>query len=203
MRKGLLLAIVISFLSAFSAHAQSTTITNGLSWLDTQSNPDGSLGNITSTTDITRTTVAVIDTLQALGQTNTTFYSNAVSWLQGQSISTTDYLSERMFTLLSGGSDEGLLVSYIDNASGVWGGYEGYGINNLDTTLALQALKSVNYSNFSTISNALSYLVINQNSDGSWNEDAYSTTYKRILLTSNVLFIYRNSIRRVNEDRFS
>ena len=113
MRKGLLLAIIISLLS-FPAYAQSTAITDGLSWLETQSNSDGSIGNITSTTDITRTTIAVIDTLQALNQTNTTLYFNAVSWLQAQSISTTDYLSERMFTLSSGGSDESLLISYID-----------------------------------------------------------------------------------------
>ena len=161
MRKGLLLAIIISLLSAFSAHAQSTAINSGVSWLGTQSNPDGSLGNITSTTDSTRTTIAVIDTLQALSQTNTTLYNNAVSWLKSQSISTTDYLAERMFTLLSGGSDEGLLVSYIDPASGVWRGYEGYGINNLDTALALSALKSVNYSNQTTISNAILYLINN------------------------------------------
>ena len=162
------LAFMIYFALSYTnaANAQSTSITNGLSWLGTQQNVDNSIGNITSTTEITRTTIAVIDTLQALGQTNTTFYSNAVSWLQGQSISTTDYLAERMFTLLSGGSDESLLVSYIDPANGVWGGYEGYGINTLDTALALEALKAVNYSNQTTISNAILYLVTNQNTDG-------------------------------------
>ena len=157
--KKLLFITIIFILSAFSAHAQSTVINNGLSWLETQSNSDGSVGDITSATDITRTTVAVMATLQALSQTNTTLYSNAVSWLEVQSMSTTDYLAERMFTLLSGGSDEGLLVSYIDPASGVWGGYEGYGINNLDTILTLSALKSINYSNQTTISNAVLYLV--------------------------------------------
>ena len=102
-----------------SSFAQRSSITQGLNYLNTTQNSDGSLGNITSTTDITRTTIAVLDTLQALSQTNTTLYSNAISWLQSQSISTTDYLSERMFTLSSGGSDESLLISYIDPASGV------------------------------------------------------------------------------------
>ncbi|MCL4479372.1 MAG: hypothetical protein M1381_09790 [Deltaproteobacteria bacterium] len=154
-------ACVFSLSFSLSAFAWSDNITQGLNYLNSARNLDGSLGNITSTTDITRTTVAVIDTLQALSQTNTTLYSNAISWLQSQSISTTDYLSERMSTHLSGGSDEGLLVSYIDPASGVWGGYEGYGINNLDTALALSALKSVNYSNQTTISNAILYLINN------------------------------------------
>ena len=162
------IAIVLLLCITSTAHAQSTTIDNGLSWLETQQIVDGSVGYMTSTTEITRTTVAVLDTLEALGQTDTTLYSNATSWLQSQSISTTDYLSERIFTFSSGGSDEGLLVSYIDPVSGVWGGYAGYGINNLDTALALSVLKSVNYSNQNTISNAVLYLVTNQNSDGGW-----------------------------------
>jgi hypothetical protein len=142
---------MLSLTFPISAFAQGSSITQGLNYLNTTQNPDGSIGNITSTTEITRTTIAMIDTLQVLSQTNTTLYNNAVSWLQSQSISTTDYLSERLFTLSTGGSDEGFLVSYIDPASGVWGGYAGYGINNLDTTLALDALNAVNYSSQATI----------------------------------------------------
>ncbi len=93
MKNSLLFITIIFLLSASAVHAQSTTITNGLSWLGTQQKSDGSLGNLTSTTDITHTTITVIDTLQVLSQTNTTLYDNAVSWLQSQSISTTDYLS--------------------------------------------------------------------------------------------------------------
>ncbi len=180
------LIVIILLLSITStAYAQSTVINNGLSWLETQQNSDGSLGNITSTTDVTRTTIAVIDTLQALSQTSTTLYTNATSWLQSQSVSTTDYLSERMFTLLSDGSDEGLLVSYIDPVSGVWGGYEGYGINTLDTALALSALNAVNYSNQTTISNAILYLVTNQNSDGGWG--FYAGDDSNVYMTALVL----------------
>jgi prenyltransferase beta subunit len=127
----------------------------------------------------------VIDTLQALSQTNTTLYSNASSWLQSQSISTTDYLSERIFTLISGGSDEVLLVSYIDPVSGVWGGYAGYNINNLDTTLALSALNAVNYSNQATIGNAILYLITNQNSDGGWG--FYAGDDSNVYMTAMVL----------------
>ena len=205
MKKRLLWVIIISLSSAFSAYAQSNAITDGLSWLGTQQNVDNSIGNITSTTDITRTTVAVMDTLQALNQTNTTLYTGAVFWLQSQSISTTDYLSERMFTLLSGGSDEGLLVSYIDPASGVWGGYAGYGINTLDTALALDALNAVNYSSQATISNAVLYLVTNQNPDGGWgfytgdNSNVYMTamvasTLEQFARTSSIATALNNAM---------
>ena len=188
----ILLSSLIILLSYQSAFAQNNYIIKGLNYLNTTQNSDGSLGSITSTTDITRTTIAVLDTLQALSQTNTTPYSNAVSWLQGQSISTTDYLSERMFTLSSGGSDESLLISYIDQASGVWGGYEGYGINNLDTALALSALKSVNYSGQTTISNAVLYLVTNQNSDGGWG--FYAGDESNVYMTAMVLQVF-NGLR--------
>ena len=77
----LVLIILFAMFSISTAHAQSTAINNGLSWLGTQQNADNSIGNITSTTDITRTTIAVIDTLQVLSQTNTTLYTNAISWL--------------------------------------------------------------------------------------------------------------------------
>ena len=68
---------IFSALFISNIYAQSSTITNGLSWLDTQSNSDGSLGNITSTTEITRTTIAVMDTLVAdrrAGSRNRQFY---------------------------------------------------------------------------------------------------------------------------------
>ena len=66
--------IVVIFTS--SAFAQNNNVTEGISYLNITQNPDGAIGNITSTTDITRTTIAVIDTLQALSQTNTTLYNN-------------------------------------------------------------------------------------------------------------------------------
>ncbi len=89
---------------------------------------------------------------------------------------------------MTGGSDESLLVSYIDNTSGVWGGYEGYGINNLDTVLALDALKSVNYSNQTTISNAVLYLVTNQNTDGGWG--FYAGDDSNVYMTALVLQVF-------------
>ena len=69
--------IVVLFIFTSSAFAQNNNVTEGLSYLNITQNPDGAIGNITSTTDITRTTIAVIDTLQALSQTNTTLYGNA------------------------------------------------------------------------------------------------------------------------------
>ena len=68
--------IVVLFIFTSSAFAQNNNVTEGLSYLNITQNPDGAIGNITSTTDITRTTIAVIDTLQALSQTNTTLYNN-------------------------------------------------------------------------------------------------------------------------------
>ncbi len=55
--------IVVLFIFTSSAFAQNSSIAQGLNYLNTSQNSDGSLGNIASTTDITRTTIAVMDTL--------------------------------------------------------------------------------------------------------------------------------------------
>ena len=62
----ILFVCILSLISSLSAYAQNSCITQGLNYPNTAQNPDGSLDNITSTTEITRTTVAVINTLQGL-----------------------------------------------------------------------------------------------------------------------------------------
>ncbi len=76
MGKRILLFLILSIFTS-SAFAQSSDIIEGLNYLNTTQNSDGSIGNITSTTDITRTTVAVMDTLVAdrrAGSRNRQFY---------------------------------------------------------------------------------------------------------------------------------
>ena len=296
-----ILNIIIAFLVIlfipFLSLADSPSITNGLSWLMSTQNSDGSFG-ITETTILDTTNV--LDTLRLLQPTSTS-YLTGVTWLSSQSVTSTDFLARQIISLSSVGvgitSDLTNLITNENTDNGWAGDISSTSMLN-DTTLALDALKAVNYSGQATISNAVLYLVTIQNTDGgwgfyagddsnvymtamvlqvfdemkttynlsypisnaaqyllshqnsdggfgsspstvyetalaflaimnsgqgsalplqnamnyitatqsadgSWNEDAYSTTYKRILLTSNVLFIYRNSIRRVHEDRFS
>lgn len=148
--------------------AQSPQITSGLNYLTSTQNPDGSWGDDLSTTEILPATVSVIETLQVLNQTSTSSYSKAVSWLHTQGLETTDDLSERIHALSVAGTDIVFLISYLDELIYAWGGHDDYEVNNLDTALALQALKAIDYSDPNTVNAALGYLTSTQNADGGW-----------------------------------
>jgi squalene cyclase len=161
----LLSALTILFLYS---PAMSQQINNGLNYLTTSQNSDGSWGNGTTDTEILPATVQVMETLKTLNQTGDPSYVNAVLWLQNQSLDTTDYLSERIYALLAAGSDKDMLLWYLDELVIAWGGYDEYGVNNLDTALVLLAFKRINYSDQNIISTALGFLLSTQNLDGGW-----------------------------------
>ena len=157
-------AFILFFLAIIfttSSFADTTAITNGLSWLTTNQNSDGSFG-ITETTILDTTNV--LDTLKLLQSTNATYVSS-VTWLSSQNVTSTGFVTRQIISLSSVGvgitSDLTNLLG-IENIDNGWGGDLSSTSMIIDTTLALSALKSVNYSNQTTISNAVLYLVTNR-----------------------------------------
>ncbi len=181
----ILIAILTTTLLSPSIFAQSPQISNGLSYLTFTQNPDGSW-NGTIYKGMLSTTVTTIETLAVLGQENSSNYTSAVLWLQSQDLATTDYLSERIHALSVAGTDLNLLLSYIDQLALIWGGYENYEANSLDTVLALQALRKINYQDQNIISSALYYLTNNQNADGGFGfyQGDESNVYMTALVSS-------------------
>ncbi len=165
-RLSMKLYLIVFMLLITNAFAQTPEITNGLNYLSTTQNPDGSWDS--NTTDILPATREVLETFQILNETSSLNYTDAIAWLQNQNLETTDYLSRRIYAFLVGGTDIDVLLSYLDELELAWGGYDDYKVNILDTTLALQALKAINHPDIDTISNAIGYLIINQNPDGGW-----------------------------------
>ncbi len=170
MRKFLLILLFITFIIIFNiAFAQTPEITNGLNYLYSTQNPDGSWGDETSNTEPLPATTEVIETLQTLNEPSSQSYTDAVLWLQNQSINTTGHLSKRIHALSDGGTDIDVLISYLDSIyTDAWGGYLDFEANNLDTALTLQALKAINHPDLDTINYALFYLTNNQNPDRGW-----------------------------------
>lgn len=158
--------LVVILFCSFS-HAQSQQITNGLNYLFSTQNPDGSW-NGTLHRGPFSATVNVIETLSILGQGNTAAYSNAVYWLQAQELEITEQLSDRIYVLSVAGNDRDVLISYIENMTGAWGGHDDYDINNLDTALVIRALKKINFQDQNMIYAAVDYLISTQNADGGW-----------------------------------
>jgi hypothetical protein len=151
--------LVILFIPSLSL-ATSPSITNGLSWLTTNQNSDGSFG-ITETSLLDTTNV--LDTLKLLQPTSTS-YLTGVTWLSSQSVTSTDFLARQIISFSSAGagitSDLTSLITN-ENTDNGWGGDISSTSMLNDTTLALDALNAVNYSNQATISNAVLYLVTN------------------------------------------
>ena len=168
-KKGLFLALIcLEVLFSFTdSYAQSQQVTNGLNYLTSTQNADGSWNGTLYKGGIP-TTSNVIEALMISGQGNSTGYSSAIAWLQTQDLTTTDYLSERIYALSVSGADESLLLSYIDDMTYAWGGDDDSDVNNLDTAMALLALKNINYSDQTTINSAINYLLNSQNADGGW-----------------------------------
>jgi uncharacterized repeat protein (TIGR01451 family) len=168
MKKAMVYLFLFQFLIISSVSAQPPEITNGLSYLTSIQNPDGSWGSEITGTETIPSTASVMESFKSLNQTGTASYTNALSWLQAEGIDTTDYLSERIHALSVAGTDDDLLLLYLDEFVSAWGGYDDYETNNLDTTLALQALKRINHPDQDVISSALFYLTSAQNTDGGW-----------------------------------
>lgn len=164
----MLWVFIIQCIAISVAFAQVPSITNGLDYLASSQTSDGSWGSDLTDTELLPSTVSVIETLQSLNQTGTSNYSNALIWLQLQGLETTDYLSERIHALSVAGTDQDLLISYLDDMTGAWGGDDSPDVDNLDTALALRALKKINYSDQNTIDYALNYLLSTQSADGGW-----------------------------------
>ena len=163
-------SLVISLMMIAAVAAQNLQIENGLNYLLATQNPDGSWNGLVNK-GMLPTTVAVIETLSALGQSNSPNYTNAVSWMQAQQnqdMTSSDYLSERIHALGFSGADDEMLLAYVDVFTGAWGGDDSPDVDILDTLLALQALKKINYPDQNIISSALFYLTSNQNQDGGW-----------------------------------
>jgi len=181
MRRALIFIVVIlTAVITNPVYAQNTAITNGLNYLTSTQNPDGSWGDGATVTEILPATVSVIETMQVLSETGNQSYNGAVSWLEGQALETIDYIAEKIGVMPGAGTGVDLLISYLDGIyTGGWGGYGGYDANILDTALALKALNAVNYSDLDIISKAIGYIQSEQNTDGGWgfNEGDESNVY--------------------------
>ena len=146
----------------------SQQIYSALSWLTSQQSIDGSWSSTADTSFGSTTSVA--DTL-FLFYAKDTPYTNALSWAASQEIDNARYLVFRIRSIAPSGADISFdlnnLLSY-QISDGGFGEYPGGTSGVSYTALALQALRSVNYTDTTIINPALAYLTGTQNPDGGW-----------------------------------
>jgi hypothetical protein len=129
--------ILLSMLHSF-AMAQSQSITTGIGWLTSSQTATGNWLEV-NTSEYHSTTTA-LDAVYLLDPTNPS-YATGFSWMTGQVVSPTDYLSRRIIVLKRAGADataelDALLL--YRNTDGGWGGETTYLSDALDTALALR-----------------------------------------------------------------
>ena len=88
-RLNTIIYLLTIFILSIPSFADTTAITNGLSWLTSTQNSDGSFG-ITETSILDTTNV--LDTLKFLQPISTT-YVTGVTWLSSQSVTSTDFVT--------------------------------------------------------------------------------------------------------------
>lgn len=193
--KIILLICSLSVLIFNITFAQQASINNGLSWLLNNQDPAGLWGDPIRTPF--RDTCTVIDTLSYLKASNNTSYNNGIQWILNSDAANIDSLSRRILSLSVSGnasqSDIDILISF-QNKNGGWGLNYGQLSDVLDTSLALQALKSANYTDSNTISTALGYLISTQNTDGGYG--FYAGDDSNVYMTAmvvNALLQYKSS----------
>jgi large repetitive protein len=147
------------------------SIEDGVQWLMTNQEEDGSWLDLSQTAD--RDTSEIVYALKNF-PVAAQQYSTGLQWLGSDYSENTDYLSRKTETLANSGQDASAFINQIisrQNPDGGWGGNRAYISNPMDTSLALKALSIAGYSNQTVVSKAIEYLKAKQNADGGWGGD--------------------------------
>lgn len=169
LRRHFIIICALLYLLVFAAiaHAQLPQIQSGISYLTSSQNSDGRWGSSMQFETVT-TTVTALETLKTLNQTSGSAYISGSSWTKGLSLQGIDPIAERVRVMNISDNTLQVILAAFDPIKGAWGGDVDEQNNNLDTALALQALKSGSNIDPATINPALAYLIASQNPDGGW-----------------------------------
>lgn len=188
MKKVFLVSVIIFILSVIGnkAFAISQAELNGLNYLSTTQNPGGSWSG-EHVTDF-YSTFTVLETFRLFSKVDAS-YQMGFQWSQSYPAENIDYLTKRIILLsqnnISPTDELAILLSLRDIDTGGWGLKESFLSEIIDTSLALQALKAVNYSDQNVVYSAINYLISNQNTDGGWGfyKDDISNVYMTAMVS--------------------
>lgn len=165
-RHVLLLIFIFAISNSAFANVQSN-IDNGLNWLFANQNLDSSFGNQSDL--IFRDTEEVLNTLNILNQKDSQ-YQNGIQWAVNTKVNNIDFIARKILLLSKEGIDTSTGINLLlpnQNTDGGWG-LAVQESDSIDTVLALQALKAVNFSDQTIIQSTINYVLSIQNPDGGW-----------------------------------
>lgn len=151
--------------------APAASAATGIEWLAAHSNPDGSYAIDNDVSDRIQSTSETIQTLNTLGETAQPGYSPALQYINAQSHHTTELLTRKIVANMLAGNDPSALVAELramKNEDGGFGDIAGYESTVLDTSFALLAFAQASGASNTEISEALGFIMSQQNADGSF-----------------------------------
>ena len=154
-------------------------IVEGLDWLQSQQNSDGSWSDKDNTQ--LRDTSVILSLFAQIDQANPTI-ANAIEWLMNAEANTADHLARKIIGLEAVGNSVPQLrqeLYDLQNQDGGWGITDDYRSDILDTALALRALHD---NEAQQTAKGIEYLNSVRNADGAWGfvvdgeSNVYATT---------------------------
>ena len=178
----------------------SAGIAEGLGWLATQPNANGSFGGTPASlaTEV-RSTAEVVRAYQELGQQSQPSYAAALNYLNSDTATQTRFLAGKILINAQAGNDVTAWVNELlthQNADGSFGDQVGYGSSVLDTTFALQAFAATNTTD--GVAQAVGFLLSRQQAAGGWADGDNEPSVHLTAQAFRALWSYRNNYIGVN-----
>ncbi|ETX06661.1 MAG: hypothetical protein ETSY2_15795, partial [Candidatus Entotheonella gemina] len=174
---------------------------SGFTWLNSQAQSDGRLASGTDRVTPFQATSEALRTLQVLGDMTHPSVAPAQNFLASHTLHNTEYLSRKILAGIDSGEDVTAWLSELlthQHPNSGFGTFENRDPSVLDTAFALEALAAQGAAHMSAAGYAVSFLLAQQRSDGSWadNDDAPSLYLTALALRA--LWLYRH-IFAINE----
>ncbi len=150
-------------------------ISDAVSWLETQTNADGSYAGSLDVSFPAQSTAEVLRSYHELNQESLAGVVNARSFIDTQGGEKTEILARKIIAKAEAGGDTAPLLAkliVLQNPDGGFGDQAGYQSRVIDTTFALNALGVAQSGSSDAIGRAISYLLNEQAADGGFSHSS-------------------------------
>lgn len=181
------------FLFSFGLASAQTSIDT--SFLDSNANADGSISLTGDVSQPYQSTAESIITYEALGQSDATAAVNGRAYLDSITVNSTENLALRLLTSPLNAPNFNAALAEINqrqNRDGGVGAFVDFSSDLISTSFVLRALSRARVVN-EVSGRAVSYLLAQQNTDGSWSLQGNPNRVETTALVVNGLWLYRQS----------
>lgn len=190
-----LVTILTALFLLFSFSLANAQTTIDTSFLDSNANADGSISLTGDVSQPYQSTAESIITYGALGQSDATAAVNGRAYLDSITVNSTENLALRLLTSPLNAPNFNATLAEINqrqNHDGGVGAFTDFGSDLISTSFALRALSRARVVN-AVSGRVVSYLLAQQNTDGSWSLQDNPNRVETTALVVNALWLYRQS----------